>query len=233
MVIPAVTLAVWAASKKAVSAAWSLRPGSASTPLATSTAYGWATAIASATFSGRRPPATIAGTSERRSRSSSQSKLSPVPPQSPPRRLSKRWKSVRKASAAWTSAALATWTALITLTPVCRATSAQNEGPSSPFSCTIVKPRVLDGLRDLVQLGIDEHADDLALPAKRRSDLRTASAASTARGLSAKWISPIAQAPRRTASAASSRLVIPQILTRMHPEYGRAASELATRHAGR
>ena len=136
----AVTLAACAASKKAAIAAWSLRPGSASTPLATSTANGWVTAIASATFSGRRPPATIAGTSERRSRSSPQSKLSPVPPQRPLPRRSKRWKSVRKASAAWTSAALETWIALITLTPVRRATSAQNEGPSSPFSCTIVSP---------------------------------------------------------------------------------------------
>ena len=36
------------------------------------------------------------------------------------------------------SAAQATWIALITFTPVRRATSAQKEAPSSPFSCTIV-----------------------------------------------------------------------------------------------
>ncbi len=41
---------------------------------------------------------------------------------------------MRKASAEWMSAALETWIALITFTPVRRATSAQNEGPSSPFS---------------------------------------------------------------------------------------------------
>ena len=35
------------------------------------------------------------------------------------------------------SAAEATWIALITFTPVRRATSLQKEAPSSPFSCTI------------------------------------------------------------------------------------------------
>ena len=56
----------WALSKNPAISAWSLTPGSASTPLATSTANGRAAAIPSATFSGVRPPARISGTSERR-----------------------------------------------------------------------------------------------------------------------------------------------------------------------
>ena len=52
-------------------------------------------AIASTTLSGFSPPARIIGTSERRPMSSSQSKLSPVPPSVPGRWASKRWKSVR------------------------------------------------------------------------------------------------------------------------------------------
>jgi hypothetical protein len=60
-----------------------LRPGSASTPVTTSTANGRATAIASATFSGVSPPASTIGTFERRPATSSQSKLRPLPPWSP------------------------------------------------------------------------------------------------------------------------------------------------------
>ena len=78
---------------------------------------------------------------------------------------------MRKASAAWMSAALETWTALITLTPVRRATSAQKLRPSSPFSCTIVSAGVLDRLGDLVELRVDEDADHLALAPERGRDL--------------------------------------------------------------
>ena len=49
---------------------------------------GYVTIDAVATLSGRKPPARIIGVVERRSRSSSQSRLSPVPPQRPGRRLS-------------------------------------------------------------------------------------------------------------------------------------------------
>ena len=106
------------------------------------------------------------------------------------------------------SAALATWIALITLTPVRRATSAQKAAPSSPFSCTIVKPSSSTARGDLVQGRIDEDPDDLALAPKRGGDLGRSRRGRQFRGLSWKWISPIAQAPSRTASAASSRLVI-------------------------
>src|SRR5512139_3237407 len=69
-----------AAPRKASTLAWSLRPGSASTPLTTSTANGFTSSIASATFSAVRPPARTIGTLERRFATSSQSKLLPVPP---------------------------------------------------------------------------------------------------------------------------------------------------------
>ena len=68
------------------------------------------------------------------------------------------------------SAALATWIALITLTPVRRAVSAQNDGPSSPLSCTIVSPASSTARRDLVELGVDEDADDLTLAPERSRD---------------------------------------------------------------
>ena len=90
---------------------------------------------------------------------------------------------MRKASAAWMSAALETWMALITLTPVLRATSAQKLGPSSPFSWTIVSPASSTALRDLVELGVDEDARDLALAPEGGGD-RAAAAGSTRRGLS-------------------------------------------------
>src|SRR4051794_17553437 len=92
-------LAERTASKNAASKPWSLRPGSASTPLATSTANGRAVATAFATLSGRKPPATSIGIDESRWARRSQSKVSPVPPQRFGRRVSKRWKSVLKASA--------------------------------------------------------------------------------------------------------------------------------------
>ena len=125
---------------------------------------------------------------------------------------------MRKASAAWTSAALETWIALITLTPVRRATSAQNEGPSSPFSCTIVSPAFSTAFANILQLGIDEHPDDLALTPKRSPDLSRVRRLDSAAGFPRSGSTRQPRRPSSTASAASSRLVIPQILTRIPPE---------------
>src|SRR5262249_60668063 len=72
-----------AASRNASTFAWSLRPGSASTPETTSTAKGRTSSMAPATFSAVRPPARIIGTFERRFAASSQSKRFPVPPRIP------------------------------------------------------------------------------------------------------------------------------------------------------
>src|SRR5687767_10712660 len=66
----------------------SFEPDFDSTPLATSTASGWAVAIASATLNGVKPPASTNGISPRRAfsaRTSFQSTVSPVPPNWPGR----------------------------------------------------------------------------------------------------------------------------------------------------
>ena len=81
----------WTASTKAATFSGSLTPGAASVPLAVSTANGRTAAIASATFSGRSPPLSTSGILERRVRTSSQSKVSPVPPRIPLRWASSRW----------------------------------------------------------------------------------------------------------------------------------------------
>ena len=133
------------ASKNARSLRGSLRPGDASVPLAVSTAYGRATAIASATFSAVKPPLRISGTFERRAASSVQSNVSPVPPRScwrsgEPARPSSRWKSTWKRSRSRTSPGPETCAALITRAPLRRVASAQNDGPSSPCSCSMLSP---------------------------------------------------------------------------------------------
>ena len=149
------------------------------------------------------------------------------------------------------SAALATWIALITLTPVRRATSAQNEGPSSPFSCTIVRPASSTALRDLLKLGIDEDADDLALAPKGSADLRRVGGR-TRRGLSVvvdQADRPGAEphrlgrvvevgdsaeldphAPRVRETAGRARLLVDAQAGRGHP--GRSCPELVTRGYG-
>ena len=70
------------------------------------------------------------------------------------------------------SAALATWIALITLTPVRRATSAQKLAPSAAVQLHHRQPRVLDRLVDLLQGRVDEDPDDLALAPEGGADLR-------------------------------------------------------------
>ena len=81
----------------------------------------------------------------RRAATSPQSKLSPVPPRRPAPDgeaglASNRWKSTWKRSLARTSPGVDTCTALITRAPVRRASSAHIEGPSSPCSCSSVRP---------------------------------------------------------------------------------------------
>ena len=65
-----------------------MRPGEDSMPLETSTPQGLSWAIAWATFSGLRPPATIRctplGAEEKRARAAAQSKGTPVPPMAAP-----------------------------------------------------------------------------------------------------------------------------------------------------
>ncbi len=81
--------------------------------------------IASATLSGFRPPEAITGTPPVSSSISAQSHVAPVPPGATAEPESSRWKSVWNERSPRRSAWVRTLTALITLQPVRRATSAQ------------------------------------------------------------------------------------------------------------
>src|SRR3954451_7979323 len=113
------------AAANARSFSGSFTPGRASVPLAVSTAYGSVASIAAATLSGESPPLSTNGTSVRRWRTSSQSKVSPVPPHRPVWWASSRCRSVWKRWSAATSAPVRTRAAFMTFAPVRRATSAQ------------------------------------------------------------------------------------------------------------
>src|SRR3954462_945419 len=118
------------------------------------------------------------------------------------------------------SAALATWIAFATFTPVRRPTSAQNEAPSAPFSCTIVNPSSSTARATSSSVGFTNTPTTSHLRRKAAA-ISVATARSPSLGLPWIWINPTAQAPSRTASAASSRFVIPQNLTRTLPGYGK------------
>ena len=109
------------------------------------------------------------------------------------------------------SAPLRTRTALITLHPVRRRTSSQNDGPSSPCSWTIVSEAAsaVAAISSSVAL-----TNTPATSARRRSaaPISTASPVVARRGEPGQKISPTAHAPALTASSASSSEVIPQNL---------------------
>src|SRR5262249_8785405 len=105
--------------------------------------------------------------------------------------------------------------------PVRRATSVQKEAPSAPFSCTIVSEASSTALSTSSRVGLTKTPTTSHLR-RKAAEISTATAGSTQRGLPSKWISPIAQAPSRTASAAWSRLVTQQNLTRIHGAYGKS-----------
>ena len=64
----------------------------------------------------------------------------------------------------------ATCAALITRAPVRRATSAQNDGPSSPCSWTMLSSSASQSLDDLLERRVDEHAAQLDAATQRRRD---------------------------------------------------------------
>ena len=151
-------------------------------------------AIASATLSAFSPPDRITGTRggrDSRARAPSEN-VSPVPPRHARRRSCRAGGSrCGTRASAWTSAPLRTRAALITLQPVRRAASAQNAGPSSPCSWSIVSPTASATAATSSSVGVDEHADDLGPPLDRGGDL--------GRGLVER------AAPRRAAARRSSR----------------------------
>ena len=80
------------------------------------------------------------------------------------------------------SAALATWIALITLTPVRRATSAQNWAPSAPFSCTIVSAASSTALSTSSRVGLTK-TPTISHLRRKAAPISAAAAGSTHRGL--------------------------------------------------
>ena len=79
-----------------------------------------------------------------------------------------------KALSAWMSARLRTRAALITRQPVRRAASAQNAGPSSPWSWSRLSPISSAARVTSLERGVDEHPGDLrrGAGARRRSRRR-------------------------------------------------------------
>src|SRR4051794_6881462 len=191
----------------------SFTPARASVPLAVSTAYGCVASIAAATFSGESPPLSTNGTSVRRCRTSSQSKVSPVPPQRPAWWASRRCRSVWNRWSAATSAPVRTRAAFMTFAPVRRATSAQYAGPSSPWSWTIVRPTP-SATAATSSSGALTNTPQISAWRRSVRAIRSASGISQRRGEPAKRITPSDQAPASTARFASSRLVMPQNLMR-------------------
>src|SRR6202167_257842 len=174
------------AAKKSRSFTGSLIPGVLSVPLAVSTANGRTRSIASPTLPGFKPPLRINGTFERRPASSPQSKVSPVPPRNcscpgSVERASSKWKSVWKRAASWMSAMPDTCSALTIRAPVRRAASPQKEGPSSPCSCSSVKPScsLMSTISSICALTNTPHSSTLR---RRLVAMRCPSASEQARG---------------------------------------------------
>ena len=163
-------------------------------------------AIAAATLSAVRPPLRISGIFERRCATSSQSNVSPVPPRMPARAwASSRWKSVWKASSAWMSAWPRTAAALMTLRARAPRDLARRRPGPRRRAAGASSGRARRRPGDLVERRVDEHAAELerggAAPRRCRPP-RPGRTAAASRG---HRIMPSAQAPRSTASWASSR----------------------------
>src|SRR4051794_37895195 len=103
--------------------------------------------------------------------------------------------------------------AFITLAPVRRATSAQNDGPSSPWSWTIVSPSP-SATAATSSSGALTNTPQISTWRRRAPAMRSASGSGQRRGEPLNRMSPSAQAPASTARWASSRPVIPQNLMR-------------------
>ena len=126
----------------------------------------------------------------------------------------------------------ATRTALITFAPVRRAASAQNAGPSSPCSWRCESRSSSAARATSLERRVDEHADQLDAAAQGRGDAGGDVPGRPRAASCGQRMKPSAQAPSSTASSASSRRVMPQILTRVTPTQRRArvsaiAGELA------
>ncbi len=156
----------------------------------------------------------ISGTFERLRWIRSQSQVSPVPPRRFSWNVSSRWKSVWKGSSACMSAPPPTRAALTICAPVRRRTSSQYAGPSSPCSCTIVSPSASTCPVTSSSGALTNTPQTSALRFSVRA-ISSAWSSSQARGDPGQRMRPTAQAPASTASSASGRPVMPQILMRV------------------
>src|SRR3954451_11851925 len=111
------------------------------------------------------------------------------------------------------SAPVRTRAAFITFAPVRRATSAQYAGPSSPCSCTIVRP-MPSATPVTSSSGALTNTPQISACRRHDAAMRSASGKAQRRGEPGNRISPSAQAPASTARFASSRPGIPQNLMR-------------------
>ncbi len=100
----------------------------------------------------------------------------------------------------------------MTRAPLRRVASAQNDGPSSPCSCSMLSP-TSSLVCTTCSSGAFTNTPHSSTLRRSTAAMRCASDSEQLRGLPSKKIIPIAHAPSSSASSASSRLVIPQILT--------------------
>src|SRR5919204_4399981 len=107
-----------------------------------------------------------------------------------------------------------TRTAFITLQPVRRAASRQNAGPSSPCSWRMLREQRSASSATSSSVAF---TNTPTISSARRSSapISSPTAGSQRRGLPSQKISPIPHAPSSAATRASSRLVVPQLLTRV------------------
>src|SRR3954464_2671723 len=103
--------------------------------------------------------------------------------------------------------------ALMTFAPVRRATSAQNDGPSSPWSWIIVSPRP-SATPATSSSGALTNTPQISAWRRRAPEIRPGAGGGRRRGEPLNRMRPSAQAPASTARWASSRPVIPQNLMR-------------------
>ncbi len=113
---------------------------------------------------------------------------------------------------AWISAPLRTRAALITRQPVRRAASAQNDGPSSPWSWSIVSPTSSAVRATSSSVGLT-NTPTTSTRRLTAAAIPAAAPGGQRRAEPGQKISPIAQAPSSAARSASSTVVMPQNLT--------------------
>src|SRR4051812_36104003 len=122
-------------------------------------------------------------------------------------------------------------TALITFAPVRCATAAQNDGPSSPCSCTWVNP-IASASAAISSSGWLTKTPTVSSRRCITRAIPAAIAGSAMRGERGQRMKPIPQAPSVAASSASSGRVIPQTFTRERSDDRGAAEGMSRLSSG-